>query len=163
MTRTTPLFFGLVLLLGFCLCEWEDDWDSFELEDDTDEGGEVEGEVDEEGHEPDVEEYLKNLPSNPISVADDLPSIESFDPANWVFDEVVEPSEELFVDTTYRLVTDIEIQPIDTHNTILSLWKDPVFVIWVKPLTNASLEHNWIDDVLLARVARPIVKVFPEV
>jgi len=39
---------------------------------------------------------------------------------------------------------------------------DPLFVIWVPPLTNDSLEHHWTDELVLAKVQRPIVKVYPE-
>jgi hypothetical protein len=42
-------------------------------------------------------------------------------------------------------------------------WKDPLFVIWVPPLLNSSLEQNWLDDWVLAKVDRPVIRVYPEV
>lgn len=38
------------------------------------------------------------------------------------------------------------------EKAIIPPWQDPLFVIWVNPLNNESLEHDWIDEYVLARV-----------
>ncbi len=46
--------------------------------------------------------------------------------------------------------------------TVLKRRKGPLYLVWVRPLGNSSLEHEWIEQWVLSRVDRPIVIVQPE-
>ncbi len=46
--------------------------------------------------------------------------------------------------------------------TVIKERKGPLYLVWVRPLGNLSLEHEWIEQWVLSRVDRPIVIVQPE-